>query len=512
MGTKKNQNVDYGLGEILLPVFELLNILMLKFMELASEGLVYLFNNYVFRNRKEENSPKIERDHLKNEIRTLADEALGYSVTRKRNILNHELEKSDHTAIVGASGSGKTVAINTLIYADLLAGKPVVYLDPKGDNETLLTFINMCLLTGRDFAIFSEYYNGVGACRINPTKDGSVIHITDRIFNAFTWSEEHYAQLCYDALEDAVRLLVDEDSVVSLESIYPKLLFISDPKRKDEALYKRDEIKGIISRIRKFTNSDYGPKLSGVDALSFNDIRNSKKCVYIGLSVLGYPQMARSLGRMIMGDISYCAYDAYKNMTPKNKKELSKLGLYVDELSAIITPDEFIELLNKIRGAKMELTFGFQSPSDIKKVDQELLFQVLENTSNWLIGKQRMREGAQIFSDSIGTNESTKQTVRIEDGEELSQGSQRVVEELTAHSNIIKNLGKGQFILLRHYPTRLDLVNLKYIDPEVVWDNVEFLKQEGLLEYDHEEEKLENVTREEKIEDEVTIYNYGGKR
>lgn len=499
MATKKNQNVDYGLGEILLPVFDLFNILILKVIELLSDGVEYVLNEYILKNNKEDNAPKIERKHLEVKKSTLADEAIGYSVTRKRNILNTELNKSDHTAIVGASGSGKTVAINTLIYADLLEDKPVIYIDPKGDNETLLTFINMCLLTGRDFAIFSEYYNGKGSCNLNPVLDGSIINITDRIFNSFTWSEEHYAQICYDALEESIRFLKEEDSSISIENIYHKLLFISDPSKKAESLFHRDEIKGILSRLRKFINSDYGPKLKGESSLSFSEIRKSKKCLYIGLSVLGYPQMARSLGRMIMGDIAYCAYDAYKKMTPKNKRELSKLGLYIDELSAIITPDEFIELLNKIRGAKMELTFGFQSPSDIKKVDQELLTQVLENTSNWLIGKQRMREGAQLFSDSIGTNESTKQTVRVEDGEELDQGSQRIVEELTAHSNIIKNLGKGQFILLRHYPTRLDLLNLKYIDPEIVWDNVKYLKKENVLFKTENEKKLTTTNKEKNI-------------
>ena len=123
-----------------------------------------------------------------------------------------------------------------------------------------------------------------------------------------------------------------------------------------------------------------------------------------------------------------------------------------------------------------------------------------------------MREGAELFAESIGTNESVKQTIRVEDGEELAQGSQRTVEELTAHSNIIKNLGKGQCILLRHYPTRLDLLNVKYIDPEILEDNVRFLTKEGLLKIRPTKQKQISSQAEETPQEGYDFLHYkGGK-
>ena len=130
----------------------------------------------------------------------------------------------------------------------------------------------------------------------------------------------------------------------------------------------------------------------------------------------------------------------------------------------------------------MEITFAFQSPSDIAKYDKELCTQVLENTSNWFVFKQRIEDGAKIFSEAIGTMESKKQTIRVQDGEEQAQGSQRVVEELISHPNILKNLNVGQCILLRHYPTKIDLLNVKYIDPKILWDNVKFINKEVVIE------------------------------
>lgn len=491
----KKQSGDYGLGEALLPIIDLMSELLLKACQLLSAGLVFSINKYVFKRDRPQLVNKIERDDLQNKRRTLLDEAVGYSVSSKRNILGSEINKAAHTAVVGASGSGKTVLLDALMFEDMRQGRPVVYLDPKGDNASLLNFINLCKLTGRDFYVFSEYWNGEGACGLNPVKDGSSTNIADRIFHAFTWSEEHYAQLCHDALEDAVSILKSKDELVNIESIFNKLIEISDPKNKETCLYKRDDIQGILSRLKKLMRSDFGSKLNRADGLSFTDIRGTNKCVYIGLSVLGFAEISRSLGKVILGDISYSAYKTYKEITPISENDISKMGLYIDELSAVIT-NEFVEILNKVRGAKIELTFAFQSPSDIAKHDPQLCTQVLENTSNWFIFKQRIEDGAKIFSSAMGTMESKKQTIRIEDGEEQEQGSQRVVEELISHPNILKNLNVGQCILLRHYPTRIDLLNVKYINPKVLWENVKYLNKEVVIEKTSEQEKSEQEKKE----------------
>ena len=473
----KKKTTDYGLGELAIPVMDILSTGLLKLFSLLVDLTHHLLSKYVFLDTPHSDFEKIERKSLGVKRTTLADNAIGYSVTAKRNLIGEELDKSKHTAIIGASGSGKTVLLDTLIYEDMKEGKPVVYLDPKGDRGTLLTFIHLCKLTGRDFYIFSEHWQGEGACSLNPVKEGTSTNIADRFFHAFTWSEEHYAQICHDALEFAVARLKENSISVTLDSIYDELLNISDPKqKKDDVFFKRDDIGGILTRLNKIRRSDFGKLLNDPNGLSFSEIRNSKKCVYIGLSVLGYAEIARSIGKVILGDISYCAYDIYKHISP-DSNSLTSLGIYIDELSAVIT-DEFIEILNKCRGAKMELTFAFQSPSDIAKHDPELCIQVLENASNWFIFKQRLESGAKIFSEAIGTMESKKQTVRVQDGEVQDQGSQRMVEELISHPNILKNLNVGQCVLLRHFPSRIDLLNVKYIDPNVLLANTKFLKKE----------------------------------
>ena len=494
--SKKKPSGDLGLGEFIVPVMDLLSLLIMKAMDLATLGLHFGLSKYVFKNVNAVSIKKIDRELLESSKSTLQDEAIGYSLTTKKNLLGADLNRKAHTAIVGASGSGKTVLLDALMYEDMKQDKPVVYIDPKGDNETLLNFINLCKLTGRNFYIFSEYWNGEGACSLNNVKDGTSTNIADRIFHSFTWSEEHYAQICYDALEEVVAILKENGDEVSIETIYQELIKVSDLKLKDDCLYARKDIQGVLSRLRKIMRSDFGDKLKGAEGLSFSDIRDSNKCVYIGLSVLGYAEIARSLGKVILGDISYSAYKSYKEINPMNSSSLKSMGIYIDELSAVIT-DEFIEILNKCRGAKMELTFAFQSPSDIAKHDPQLCIQVLENAANWFVFKQRLEDGAKIFSEAIGTIESKKQTLRVEGGEEKDQGSQRMVEELISHPNIIKNLNVGQCVFLRHYPTRIDLLNVKYINPKTLWNNVRYLNKEAPLSNKKEDEKYQKKRKPE---------------
>ena len=469
--------MDLG-GDLVADFIELLSILITKGIELLTTGIIFLFNRYVFKSRRKGLVKKIERKELSCRKITKDESALGYSITKKKVLFMEEVDKKKHTLVCGASGFGKTVLLDTLIYDDVQRKKPIIFIDPKGDNKSLRQFINLCRIRGRDFAVFSEYYNGPGSIALNPAKDGSATHIADRIHHAFNWSEEHYETLCYRALKAACDLILEGRGVVSYPSILDKLVSISEPTNKAK-LFERKNIEGIIARLENIVHSDFGPKLKD-DGLSLRDVWESRKCVYIGIPVLGYPKIARSLGKMILGDLAFAVYDAYKHTTVSNENSFWPVGVYIDELSAVIT-DEFIELLNKCRGVKMEVNFAFQSPSDINKISPQLCEQIMENSANWFILKQRIESGANTFAESIGTTQGTKQTVRFADGQKLAQGSQRTVEELVAHHNIIKNLNRGQAILLRHSPTQVDLINIKYIDPAIAQFNVELLERDGWI-------------------------------
>ncbi|MFT6632891.1 MAG: hypothetical protein ACJAS4_002859 [Bacteriovoracaceae bacterium] len=472
--SKKQESFDAGM--FVMPFVELLNVLVEQGLKLLVKGGEYLFYRLISGGKQTKKVCKVERNLLSKKKTTTLFNSIGYSVTQKRNLKGSEINKTKHSVIVGSSGSGKSVLIDTLMFDDMRNGKPVIFLDPKGDNESMERFISLCKLNRREFSIFSENYKGDEAISLNPVLEGTTTHIADRLFNSFEWSEEYYANKSYQALQKGISLLKKRGMTVTLDSIYRVIFESCRLGKTDKDFIDEKLVDGLMIKLSKIIYSDFSSSLSGENTKSFRQLRDEGKCVYIGLPVLGYPEIARALGKLILGDVNYCVYDDYRTSSTSNNKSLTPVALYIDELSAFIT-NEFIETLNKCRGAKLEITTAMQTSSDLIKHDTEMCKQVFENSLNWYIMKQRMDDGAKFLSFAIGTEEGNKKTVRIEGGEEQDQGSQRTVEELLVHPNIIKNLDVGQCILLRQQPTKLDLLNVKYIDQMTIDYNIEFHKK-----------------------------------
>lgn len=77
------------------------------------------------------NSKKLNL-HLTNKMnQTTKEDAIGYSVNEKRSFLFNELDTTKHTAIIGSTGSGKTVCMELLMENALKRGQPIIYFDPK---------------------------------------------------------------------------------------------------------------------------------------------------------------------------------------------------------------------------------------------------------------------------------------------------------------------------------------------------------------------------------------------
>ncbi|MDA0911422.1 MAG: TraM recognition domain-containing protein [Proteobacteria bacterium] len=66
-----------------------------------------------------------------------------------------ESNRASHGCIIGTTGAGKTVGFNTLMTQDIRKGRLVIYLDPKGDLDTLINMFCAALDAGRidDFMV-----------------------------------------------------------------------------------------------------------------------------------------------------------------------------------------------------------------------------------------------------------------------------------------------------------------------------------------------------------------------
>lgn len=441
----KKQNQSDGF-DLVSPFVEAIHLLFVMIGEVLIELIKLLYSRY-----KAGSVPvrKIEQKELKVKKQAHEDQHLGYSINRRKPFELKNLDFSKHSLIVGAAGFGKTNLISILQEQSLREGKPIIFFDPKGDLEALLTFKALCEKYKRKCYIFSEHY--YDSIKLNPLKLGSTNQISDRIMSAFEWTEPFYKDLCQNVLFE----IIDELKKQKIEISLPAIIDLYKEK------YKSEKTIGLLTKLQNINSTDFGKILiQDKETKTLADIRKEKACLYIGLSTQGYGETAMAIGKVFLGELLYNSYHQL-TITPNSHTSIKdSISVFFDEFGALVTP-RFIELQNKCRGAGIQLFLAVQSPSDIDRVHPKLTEQIMENVSNIFIFKQRVDYGASLLANSIGTITSTKQTYRTERGSRQDAGSEREVNELLCHPDVIKNLKVGQCVLLRHNPTALDLINIR---------------------------------------------------
>lgn len=450
--TNKNKENSQGL-DLVTPFVEIIHELATELVKVIIELSMFLYKKW---NKNYFEITKIEEKHLYKNKRTQNPTALGYSTNAKKELPLSEIDFSKHTFIVGAAGFGKTNLISLLQEHSLQSKKPIIFIDPKGDLEALETFRTLCKQYDRACYVFSEHHKD--SINLNPFRDGSINQVTDRIISAFEWKEPFYKNVSTDALSKSLRKIQEAKKPFSLSNIIEVM----------EESFNNDSTLGLRVMLSQINDSDFGKILEeGKGTKSFMDIRDEKACLYIGLSTQGYGETAYTLGKIFLGELLYASYFKLTKEVDSHKSMKESIAVFFDEFGALVTP-RFIELQNKCRGAGIQLFMAVQSASDIDKIDPNLTLQILENASNLFILKQRMEYGATLFANSIGTKLTKKYTKQTDNGDANGMGTVREANELLVHPDIIKNLRVGQCVLLRHNPTKLDLINLRSRKIEIV--------------------------------------------
>lgn len=431
--------------DIFSPIYEIFHELCLLIAELGKEFIKWVLKKTFSKNLVLE---KIDRKALNFKKTTDLEDSLGIDTKNRKDFLLDEIDFRRHSFIVGASGFGKTNLMSILQEHTLRKNKPIIFFDPKGDMEALNTFKEICERYKKPCYIFSEHYHD--SISLNPVLEGTVNQVTDRIMRAFEWSEPYYRDASRRSLTKSLKILEASDQAFTLQAIFEEL----------EKMESKENI-GLIAKIEAILESDFGKILnSDNEGLTLSKVREERACLYIGLSTQGYGETAMAVGKLFLGELLFNSYKTLSDEKDPKAGLKNPISVYFDEFGSLVTP-EFIELQNKCRGAGIELTLAVQTASDIDRINSDLTKQIIENSGNLFVLKQRMADSAKFFAESIGTVISKKQTFRIENGEQMESGSEREVHELIVHSDIIKNLNIGQCVLLRQGPTRLNLLNIR---------------------------------------------------
>jgi conjugal transfer pilus assembly protein TraD len=442
-----NKNQSQGL-DIVTPIVEIIHYFAVLIGTWGLELLKYAWARY---NKLPQELKRIDIKEAR--VKKVTDNSLmlGYSCNRKRPLPLNEINFAAHTYIVGAAGSGKTNLLSVLQENHMKNNVPVIFLDPKADMESLLTFEHLCKKYNRQSYIFHENYED--SVVLNPLKDGTANLIVDRIMNSFKFEKEFYKITSEQAIRATVTKLKETKNEITFDLIYEYMIIN----------HNNENTIGIIGHLERIVKSDFAHLLKERDnynTKSIREIRKEKACLYIGLSTQGYGETAKALAKIFVEEMLYVSYVQLGTTYDSHYSMNNPLAIYFDEFGAIATP-RFLELQNKCRGAGMQLFMAMQSPNDIKLIDENLTGLLIENSANIFVFKQRFDETANMLAKTLGTIIGKKQTYQTEDGSQGNRGSERDVNEFICHPDIIKNLKRGQCVLLQHDPTRVDLINVR---------------------------------------------------
>lgn len=438
---------------------------------------------------------KVKHD-LKNQYVPLGVELWGNGKTPIG--IPHQL-LNRHVCLVGTTGSGKTVTLYHFLINAALFGKPIVFVDGKGDQGNIQKFQNMCAHFGKTCRVVTLD----GQTGFNPFATGTPTELTDKIINMFDWSEEHYRLtsarfvqllLQYMRLQGipcnlnnlvkysnlkvlsafhiahnnvpetqplrdpaAAQAVVDSASQDGPSFNVPPVPQVGrpsfnstvvDPGKQltpaDELFEKlrscdQKAIQGIQARMATMAEGDMAEMFSAEEALDLSSAIEGGEAVLFSLDSLRYPGQAKALGRLVINDIKNCVSKHARNGS-------APVGLFFDEFN-VFASHEVVDIVNKARSAGFEAVIAFQSLSDIDKLEsgEPLRRQIIQNCNCLIVQLQNDSHDAEELASLFGTETAVAETIQVDELEGATgMQSLRRVQEFVVHPDEIKRLKVGQ--------------------------------------------------------------------
>ncbi len=316
-----------------------------------------------------------------------------------------EAERQKHVYIIGATGTGKTTMIQSMVENDLVKGKGVCVIDPHGDlAESIISLIPE--KRKADFIYFNpddiKYPIGLNLLELSPSNDKdevlrekeliteSVISLFRKIFSE-VWSA-HAHRLEY-ILRNTIQtaLCLKDPNIFTVYNLLTDTVFQKEAMKQveDENLknfwknefgkagdYQKVKMIGpITSRIGRFLFSPTAKRImeQTKSTINFEEIMDSGKILICNLSKgkIGEDN-SEVLGIMILTKIQLASLKRARS----KQEERKPFYLYVDEFQNFATPS-FIQMLSESRKYKVFLTMAEQSTSQQK--DKNIVNVILAN-------------------------------------------------------------------------------------------------------------------------------------
>lgn len=368
-----------------------------------------------------------------------------------------------HALVSGATGAGKTVTQAAIAQAHILAGQPVIVLDPKGD-----VFLRATLeAAAREMGVRFRAWSPRGEAIYNPLARGNPTEIADKALAGHQWSEPHYELATQ-------RLLLHTLATMQEVGLWPPtlsgLVVYMNPERlgalADEAggeikervgayvggLSERAkaDLGGGRDRLAVLAEGELGPLLGpeiGAESIDLAEAVRQGEVVYFHLDADRYPAASKLLATALLVDLI--------GLTA----ELQGGGfgglLVIDEFAAIASA-QVSRLFARARSAGLSLLLGTQSLADLRGARPEdssdtLTEQVLSNISYAVIHRVGDPDSAERLARLAGTTPTWSTTQRVSGNGTMlgvGEGTRTREREFLIGPDEFKRLRTGEAVVI----------------------------------------------------------------
>lgn len=399
---------------------------------------------------------------------------IGHDVNTKEEVVLSDQQLAAHGLIVGASGSGKTTSLLSILVGEIHRGHSVIAIDLKGSPTFANTLEKAALAAGRTFHLWTP--DGPG--HWNPLALGNPTELKDKLISTESWSEIHYQRAAERYLQTALQVLQlsGPDEPTSLERVVamlePKRLAASVgnlPAERSQRIREylagltsdqRSAVNGLATRLAVISESHTGSYLepNGPGTIDLATAMAEKHVVVFSLNASTYGKLSAQLAAMILQDLTLIAGHRLKDPD----REL--VFVAIDEFSAL-DYSNILGLFSRARDAKLSILLSTQELADLL-LTPGLQDQILGSSGLTLAHRQNVPSSAETIAKLTGTQTTWEHTWQTDattglltmltgkpgQPNETGLGTKREVEQFRIHPNTIKELPTGHAVLITRVP------------------------------------------------------------
>lgn len=384
-----------------------------------------------------------------------------------------EKEFETHGVVLGATGSGKTITLQTMIAGLLDVGWHVVVLDLKEDTKKggLRDFCRDYSLAHtlrfQELTLSSER----PAFWFNPLHEMTADEMLSTMLSMQTFDDGYWqainkamlgqlVQLCYYAWKAAPDEF-DRPDMYAIGKILKSGNLANATKRMiavvtetipsldkedfgsliNPAQAEAQSADGLGSRIVHMYNSDVGKRAlrpMSPDQLPL-DV-TSDGVSYIGLNTLGVPELSSVVSMSVLMRLSALAGQRTTGQTEVGEQ---RMAIVIDEANWI-DRKSVMNLLSRARSAKIAVILATQGPQDWNDANGEDWDAITQNTNFSIVMRQGNERSAEMCADLLGKRKVSTLLQQVRDGDLTESGSVKESVEHVVSTIELRDLQVGE--------------------------------------------------------------------